>query len=493
MSVEKIESKAFQRAALNSESLRILGLLALLGALLLYATVSGLAAGQLRLLLAQTLVLALAIAYEAFMLTVVERALRQGREVASVMWLPAVVIETQLPTMALFLLTKTPTNSPYEVLVMPPVLLYFLFITLSTLRLSPALSLLTGLLSAAGYLATALYVHYQHGNPDAGPASFPPIYLIYAGPILAAGMVAAIVAKQIRRHVSAALKEAELQRQVDRVTHDLDIARSIQQGLLPTRSPRLDDFEVAGWNQPADQTGGDYFDWQALPDGRLAVSLGDASGHGIGPALVMASCRAYARASVLADRRPDGLLDRLNCLLAEDLSTNRFVTFVVAFLDPALSQLQVLSAGHGPIIWYQYAADNIEKLEAQGIPLGMIEGVTYGRATDVSLAAGDMLVLVTDGFYEWENPEGEQFGLQRLEAVIRASRDLPAEQVIARLRSAVADFCRGTEQLDDLTAVILTRKTASVAAEKTAGRDVRMANQEAAPAFHAAAAPPTTA
>jgi serine phosphatase RsbU (regulator of sigma subunit) len=208
----------------------------------------------------------------------------------------------------------------------------------------------------------------------------------------------------------------------------------------------------------------------------------------------MASCRAYARASVLADRRPDDLLDRLNCLLAEDLSTNRFVTFVVAFLDPALSQLQVLSAGHGPIIWYQYAADNIEKLEAQGIPLGMIEGVAYGRATDVSLAAGDMLVLVTDGFYEWENPEGEQFGLQRLEAVIRGSRDHPAEQVIARLRSAVADFCRGTEQLDDLTAVILTRKTAPVAAEeKTAGRDVRIANQEAAPAFHAAAAPPTTA
>jgi serine phosphatase RsbU (regulator of sigma subunit) len=306
--------------------------------------------------------------------------------------------------------------------------------------------------------------------------------LIYAGLILAGGIVSAVVAEQIRIHVSAALREAELQRELDRVNHDLDTARSIQQGLLPAHSPRLDDFEIAGWNQPADQTGGDYFDWQSLPDGRLAISLGDASGHGIGPALVTASCRAYARASFLADGKQDGLLDRLNCLLAEDLSANRFVTFAVVFLDPARSHLQVLSAGHGPIMLYRYATGKIENLEAQGIPLGMLAGVKYGLATKVSLAAGDMLVLVTDGFYEWEDPEGEQFGLKRLEEVIRNSRNYPAEKVIARLRSAVVDFCRGTKQEDDLTAVILRRKAESIAAEKTDVAEVRILNQAAAQA-----------
>ena len=263
---------------------------------------------------------------------------------------------------------------------------------------------------------------------------------------------------QIRNHVDAALREAQLQRELDRVNEDMDIARSIQQGLLPSRSPSLCGFEVAGWNQPAEQTGGDYFDWQTLPDGRLAVSLADATGHGIGPALITASCRAYARASCLSSDQ-DGLLENLNRLLAEDLPQNRFVTFAVAFLDPVRSHVHVLSAGHGPILLYRRATDQIENIEAQGIPLGMIAGAKYGRGTEARLASGDLLALVTDGFYEWENPDGEQFGLTRLEAVIRESRDCAAEEVIAKLRSAVESFCKGTEQKDDLTAVILKRKT----------------------------------
>jgi serine phosphatase RsbU (regulator of sigma subunit) len=253
------------------------------------------------------------------------------------------------------------------------------------------------------------------------------------------------------------MREAALQKELERVNRDLDIARSIQQGLLPGKPPGLDQFDFAGWNQPADQTGGDYFDWQALPDGRYAISLADATGHGIGPALVSASCRAYARASFLSNGKQDGVLDQLNRLLVEDLSENRFVTFVVAFLNPANAHVRILSAGHGPILWYKHANNQIKNLEAQGIPLGMIPGVKYGKATEVHLATGDMLALVTDGFYEWENPEGEQFGLARLESVIRESRDCSSEEVIERLRSAVLKFCRGTKQNDDLTAVILKR------------------------------------
>src|SRR6185369_16554810 len=120
------------------------------------------------------------------------------------------------------------------------------------------------------------------------------IYFIYAGLILAGGIVAAVVSSRIRTHVAAALREAELKSKLEQVNHDLDVARSIQQDLLPSQSPRLENFDIAGWNEPANETGGDYFDWQSLPDGRLAISLGDATGHGIGPALVSALCRAYA-------------------------------------------------------------------------------------------------------------------------------------------------------------------------------------------------------
>lgn len=462
MSAEHIESAAFYRATLNSEWYRIVGLLGVLGALLVYTVARGIWVGGFRLLWVQTAVLALVIAHEVRVLRAVRRELRGEKDVPPATWAVNVVLESQLPTLGLFLLLASNWMTPYQVLVAPALLVYFLFIILSTLRLSPILTIFTGLLSAMGYLCVTFYIEekFQGSRIDLG--AFPlSIYVIYAIMILIAGIIAAAVAGQIRGYVGAALREADLENELKAINHDLDVARSIQQGLLPTQSPKLDDFEIAGWNQPADETGGDYFDWQALPDGRIAISLADATGHGIGPALVGASCRAYSRASLLANAEKNGLLDRLNKLLAEDLSANRFVTFVVAFLNPTNSNVQILSAGHGPILWYRSDSDKIENLEAQGIPLGMIAGVKYGQANEGRLAPGDMLVIVTDGFYEWENPGGEEFGLSRLESVVRESHDCSAEEVIARLRSSVENFCKGTEQKDDLTAIVLKRKTTS--------------------------------
>ncbi|HSQ19559.1 MAG TPA: PP2C family protein-serine/threonine phosphatase [Blastocatellia bacterium] len=466
MSEAGIEYKAFEHAELSSESYRIRCLLCVLAALMLGLLVRNLASGQLRLLYAQSLALTLALAYEIFALAAVKKALSTQRSVPRPIRYINILVDPGLPTLALFIMIESQLVSPSQALVAPAVFLYFIFIILSTLRLSPGLSLLTGLMSSLGYLAASFHVQQQHPAPDAGSSIIPTFNYIYAGMILAGGIAAAVVAGQIRNHVDAALREAALQRELDRVNEDMDVARSIQQGLLPSHSLSLSGFDVAGWNQPADQTGGDYFDWQMLPDGRLALSLGDATGHGIGPALISASCRAYARASFLSGDQ-DGLLENLNRLLADDLPQNRFVTFAVAFLDPVRCSVDVLSAGHGPILLYRRATDQIENLDAQGIPLGMISGVRYGHGTKARLAAGDLLAVVTDGFYEWENPEGEEFGLTRLEAVIRESRDCASEEVIARLRSAVECFCKGTEQKDDLTAVILKRNTEQAGAIKS--------------------------
>ena len=456
------ESRAFQRATLKSESYRVVGLLCLLAAFLIFALIRGLLASQYPLLIAQILVLAIVIAHEADLLRSIRRALREDRDVSPEKWVLNVFIESQIPTIALFLLMVSGWFTPYQVLVAPAVLVYFLLIILSTLRLNPSLTLLTGVLSAIGYLLITFYTGMTFPDqPDAFPMS---VYYMYAGVILAGGIVGTIVAGQIKIHVSAALREATLQSQLEQIRHDLDLARSIQQGLLPTQSPKLDQFEIAGWNQPADQTGGDYFDWQSLPDGRIAISLGDATGHGIGPALVSALCRAYARASFLVDQKHEGVLERLNSLLSDDLSANRFVTFAVIFLQPETSEVKVLSAGHGPILFYRHDTGKLANLEAQGIPLGMIAGVPYADSSATHLAEGDIIVLVTDGFYEWENPDGEEFGIARLEETILHARHCSAEEVIERLRSDVKTFCRGTEQKDDLTVVVLKRKTAAAAA-----------------------------
>jgi hypothetical protein len=405
MNTHSIQSEAFRRASLKSESYRIIGLLIVLCAVLAFAIARDVVTGEFRLLLTQTLLLSFAMAGEALTLFIVKRAIRLGRDVPSAVWVLNVLMESLFPTLGLLVLIRSEYLDPYRSLAAPVVLVYFLFIILSTLRLSPVLSVLTGLFSALGYLAVALYTFAAYPKPDADAAVFPPsVYFFYVGLILAGGIIAAAVAGQIRSHVLAALREAELQSKLEQVNHDLDIARSIQQGLLPARSPKLSNFELAGWNQPADQTGGDYFDWQELPDGRLAISLADVTGHGIGPALVMSACRAYARANFLSDGDPTTVLDHLNQLLFEDLPPERFVTFAVALLDCAGSKLQMLSAGQGPLLVYRAATGETQNFEAQGIPLGLMPGIKYGQAVEVNLAPGDMFVLTTDGFYEWENP-----------------------------------------------------------------------------------------
>ena len=459
---DALQSEAFQRAEITSEAYRTTGLLCLLGALAIFVIARGIVIGDFLLLALQLAFLAVVIVHEVRMLRALKRALRNEGEIRPDKWVINVLLESQIPTVALLLLLTGPWLSPHQVLVAPAVLVYFLLIILSTLRLNPSLIVLTGLLSAVGYLFVTFYATIRFQDSEALPLT---VYFIYAGLILVGGILAAVVASRIRIHVQAALREAELKSKLEQVNHDLDIARSIQQDLLPAESPHLENFDIAGWNEPANQTGGDYFDWQSLPDGRLAISLGDATGHGIGPALVSALCRAYARASLAVEDEHHEVLERLNRLLADDLSANRFVTFALVFLDPAKSEVEVLSAGHGPILWYKHATHELENLEAQGIPLGMIAGISYEKALVRKLAPNDMIVLVTDGFYEWENTNGQEFGLQRLESVILQSHDCSADEVIERLRTSVEEFCGGTEQKDDLTAVVLKRKAVATTAD----------------------------
>ena len=467
-----MQSRAFERASLKSESYRVIALLCVLGALALWVVIRGVVTQNYSLLIGQIVILAFVISHESVMLHHIKTALRDDEAVVPELWIFNVFIESQLPTVALFVLLLAQWMTPYQVLVAPAIAIYFLFITLSTLRLRPSLTFITGLLSALGYLLLTFFVEVRFGDSAAPADRFPLIvYLVYAGLILVAGIIAAVVARQIRGYVRAALREAKLESELQQINHDLDIARSIQQDLLPTSPPQLEHFDIAGWNQPANQTGGDYFDWQLLPDGQLAISVGDATGHGIGPALVSALCRAYARASFLVEPKHAQVLERLNSLLAGDLADDRFVTFAVIFLNPATSEIKVLSAGHGPILWYRRATSKLENFEAQGIPLGMIAGMTYEDSRMKSLKAGDMIVLVTDGFYEWQNPEAEEFGMERLEETIRAARDCSAEEVITRLHTAVKDFSRGTEQNDDLTAVVLKRKNTVAPIKKEVAQD----------------------
>lgn len=244
-----------------------------------------------------------------------------------------------------------------------------------------------------------------------------------------------------------------------RIEHDLDIARRIQQGLLPTAKPDLAEYDIAGWSQAANKTGGDYYDWQRLPDGRILVSLADVSGHGIGPALVAAVCRAYARASVAANENDlDRIVNRLNDLLVEDMPDGRFVTFAGVLLDPVRHRAQMLSAGHGPLFRCLFAAGELMESGADGLPLGLMPESDYGPGDEFALDPGDSVLLVTDGLFEWTSATGEAYGLERLRTSIRSLAASPADDMIHGLYREARQFVGDVDQADDVTIVVVRRR-----------------------------------
>ncbi|MFH1418518.1 MAG: GAF domain-containing SpoIIE family protein phosphatase [Planctomycetota bacterium] len=243
-----------------------------------------------------------------------------------------------------------------------------------------------------------------------------------------------------------------------RIQADLNIARNIQQGLLPKKAPEVAGFDIAGWNQPADETGGDCYDYLIRPDGSLAVTIADATGHGIGPALMIAECRALFRATISLSDDLTGVASRVNNLLCEDLLDDRFVTAFFGILSPHERVLTYLSAGHGPLLKYTRATDEVAELAANAVPLGIMPDIEFDPPDRFKMEPGDMMILVTDGFFEWVDPDGEQYGIQRICDLVRRHRDSTSEQIIKTLHEAVVAFTRGTAQDDDLTAVVIKKR-----------------------------------
>ncbi len=321
LQVSPIESEAFAAAALKSDQYRILGMLCVSGAFSLLCVANILAdpRNYLRYVIYISWWGCLA-AYEIVLLLAARRAQRKGRAVRRWVWMVNTTIECLLPSLALLGMTADKSYlGPYRALVSSTVGIYYFFIVLSTLRLEPLNSLLAGVVCAAGYLA--VYTFTLIVAPKNDYRHFMPERTYFMAPVIlvGGGWIAAAIARQIRQHVIAALKEAETRRRLDRVEHDLSIARSIQMGLLPKNPPAIPGYDIAGWSQPADQTGGDYYDWIELPGGKVLFTLADATGHGIGPALLVAACRAYFRAIASKNDPLERIAAQVDELIAADI------------------------------------------------------------------------------------------------------------------------------------------------------------------------------
>ena len=462
MTDPRTESTAFRQALLKSEYLRVRIVLGSVIAAFLIRTLRAIILGggyeNFVSWLKTLVLLSFFVAYEFAVLRAVNRAVQKVLQLDNWIWLSNIVLESLLPALALVFLSSASIDPMYRPLANPAGLAFFVFISLSTLRLSPVLCRVSGAAAAASYLTAAIYLGWRPTlSGDTSLLSTQKAVFGYAVALLIAGFAAGVVAGEIRKQVDAALREAEMRFQVDRLEHDLAIARSIQQSLLPLDMPQIEGFKIAGWNKPADQTGGDYYDWQLLAGGKVVVALADVTGHGIGPALLAAICRAYARANFRVGKGLLDTMEQLNAALVGDIGEGRFVTFVAAVCSPGCSRVEVLSAGHGPLFLYVLREDCFEELNAQGLPLGIVAKLVSEPPQILELTRGDLLVLATDGFFEWANSQGEFFGPKRLEEVIRASKEKQPKEIISAIYQAALEFSGGTRQQDDLTAVVIKR------------------------------------
>jgi sigma-B regulation protein RsbU (phosphoserine phosphatase) len=229
-------------------------------------------------------------------------------------------------------------------------------------------------------------------------------------------------------------------------------ARSIQQGFLPKEIPQLAGYEIVGAWQPARVVGGDYYD--VLPFGRetLGLCIGDVAGKGLPAALLMSNLQAAFRGFASPAVSPEALCDKLNSLICRNIASDRFITFFYAQLDGVARQLRYTNAGHNaPIVAHKDGSH--DRLREGGGILGVFPVQAFDMGV-YDLAAGDRVLLFTDGVTEACNPEGEEFGDARLLELLEENRELSAEDLQRKILSVVAEFCRGHWH-DDATLIAI--------------------------------------
>ncbi|MGQ0614775.1 MAG: SpoIIE family protein phosphatase [Planctomycetaceae bacterium] len=260
---------------------------------------------------------------------------------------------------------------------------------------------------------------------------------------------------------AVAVEKGRLLEQYDaklKIEQALAIARSIHRNFLPSAPPTTPGLDVWGRSDSCDETGGDYFDYFQLPNGRLGVVIGDVTGHGIGPALLMATVRAALRALLESDAPLDQLLFRLNNLIRGDIRDGRFVTLFFAAFDPIQGSMAHAGAGHTPPIWYRARDGKTVEVPSGGPPLGIIQGMRFPRGTDLPIGQGDVVLLTTDGIMEAANEAGEMFGLNRLRTLLTENAGRSAAEIGEAITSAVEAFLGKRPLHDDATLVVVKRR-----------------------------------
>ncbi len=242
----------------------------------------------------------------------------------------------------------------------------------------------------------------------------------------------------------------------ERLDEEVALAREIQISTLPTVMPVVPGYDLHGHFEPAGHAGGDLYDLVML-DGQLFILLGDATGHGFGPSLSATQMQAMLRVAFRCGADLDEAYLHVNNQLAEDLPDDRFITAFMGFLDTGKNEIRYHSGGQGPILHFRAADERCEWYRPTSFPVGIMDLETAGSSRLLHMEPGDVLVLLSDGIYEYESKQGVQFGEDRVARLLKYHHRLPMVELSKQIMAATLEHGEGTCQKDDITLVLVRR------------------------------------
>jgi phosphoserine phosphatase len=268
------------------------------------------------------------------------------------------------------------------------------------------------------------------------------------------------VAQALAAQAAVVLHRVKLTEQIiesERLDREISVARDVQMGTLPKDMPQIEGYEFGGAFAPTDQTGGDLYDFVPLDTQRLFLLMGDATGHGIGPALSATQVRAMLRVAIRLESSLDDAFIHINDQLCEDLPDDRFVTGFFGLLDADTHTIRFHSGGQGPIMHFQADMGEYDWHPATTFPLGYIPQSDLQAPHCAEMEPGDILGLISDGIYEYENETGEQFGRKGVMRVLDDNPNADAQELVDKIMEAARDHGGSAPQADDITIVLARR------------------------------------
>ena len=248
-----------------------------------------------------------------------------------------------------------------------------------------------------------------------------------------------------------------------RLQDSLNLAKEVQQNLLPEKSFQFQHLDIAGQSLYCDETGGDYYDYIWFPEmgeGKIAIAVGDVADHGIASALLMTTARAFIRSGMRQSVNLARTINNVNRLLCMDTAySGNFMTLFLMLFDTQKNELRWIRAGHDPAMLYSAGSDKFVELGGTGIALGVNEDYAYEEYCRGDWGYGQIVLIGTDGIWDTENRNGERFGKERLRRILQQMSHASAANILNAITDAVTDFRQGNIQDDDVTLVIVKAKS----------------------------------